>query len=664
MFFDSASCNAILLLGKESEAAQTKIDAFKKRIDESRQFIQTINKRSIAYNSALQDENKNLAQNIRERLKIYPYSAVHLTNDISAIQGMLASNLLADKDLYDAIELAITPDSKKPLEVDEVIGSADIEALYKQATEVLAATPSFSNTIKHLEENPSIERWVESGLHFHSDAGTCEFCGNQISQDRLESFRSHFSKDLADHKAKVQSLLDRVKAAEFKLDLPKVAEINPQFRQAYQVACEPLSENIKSFNDAVKMLTSKVEAKVADSRKAIQLSPLAAGLETSISSTINTINAVIKENNKLASNFVNARNEASKQAKNHFVQQAAEKLASKGWDRKKTKLIERSNRLSTFINRMQTDVDRLQAEVSQAQQGCEKINERLVSMLGSEAVQITVTQDSTGLERFQLVRKNGAIAKNLSDGERTAIAFSYFLTKLKELRDEDFKQTIVYIDDPISSLDSNHIFQVTAAINDLFFKKVIQPNGQEAWSSACRQLFISTHNFEFFNLIRELKPSTESAARLYLVKRLSNGQSGFCNMPNSLSRYGSEYQFLFDQLHSFHVSPNKIENESLLILPNVLRRFVELYTFSRIPSTQKETVDHRAIELFGKERAKSILKFLHTFSHGNTIERLAGNNELIFLLEETVQAVFEELQEKDLRHWTALVAAVTTHANP
>jgi hypothetical protein len=48
----------------------------------------------------------------------------------------------------------------------------------------------------------------------------------------------------------------------------------------------------------------------------------------------------------------------------------------------------------------------------------------------------------------------------------------------------------------------------------------------------------------------------------------------------------------------------------------------------------------------------------HTFSHGNTIERIAGNNELIFLLEQTVKDVFEEIQGKDERHWKALVAAV------
>lgn len=657
LFFDSGSCNAILLLGKESEEAQKKIDSFSERVAKCLRVAKGIGHKSDACAAAVQEEKKKSAQNVRQRLKVDPYNATHLSNDLLGV-GLLESQLLSDQDLADAIELALTPDSKKPSEVEEVVANPSIGALHAEAVAVLAATPNFSNTIQHLEENPAIERWVESGIGLHSGAGDCEFCGNQLSNERLEAFRSHFSKDLADHNRKVQELFDRVKAAECKLDLPKAVELNPQFREAYKVACAPLADQILAFNTAVSTLVTEVTAKVENSRKALTPSVLKPGLEDAILDTVRAINVVIKENNKLAVNFVSERAIALKKAKYHFVQETADKLTSEGWEHKKSVLTKRAQRLGVFAVRLQSEIERLQAEISQAQQGRERINERLVSMLGSEAIQIKVTKDTAGQERFQLVRKNGVVAKNLSDGERTTIAFSYFLTKLKELKPEIFKETIVYIDDPISSLDSNHIFQVTAAINDLFFAKVIHVNGNEAWGTTCKQLFISTHNFEFFSLMRELKPDSDSTARLFLVKRISEGVSELSNMPNSLARYGSEYQFLFDRLYQFHMSLNKAEQEHLIILPNALRRFLELYTFSRIPSTQKETVDQRASELFGKERAKSILKFLHTFSHGNTIERIAGNNELIFLLEDTVKAVFEELQDTDERHWKALIAAV------
>lgn len=656
--FDSGNCNAILLLGEDSQTAQAKIDVLSKRIGRCQNAIKAINKKSSAYTEAIQEEKRSSAQNIRQRLKVDPYTAVHLGNDLLAA-GVLGQHLMSDDDLADAIELALTPDARKPSEVAELAALPAISILHNEAISVLAATPSFTNTLKHLEDNPDVERWVELGLHLHPEEGACEFCGNSVSNSRLEAFRSHFSKDLTDHKRKVQELLDRVKAAEFRFDWPKAVELNAQFRQGYEAACAPLPGHIKAFNHAVQTLVTEVSGKVENTRKAMVPSPLAPHLENQILDTINAINAVISANNKLATNFVSERAAALKKAKFHFVQQTADKLQTLALERKKTALTNRTNRLKAFATALESDVGQLQAEISQAQQGREQINERLGSMLGSEAIQIKVIKDAANQERFQLVRKNGEAAKNLSDGERTTIAFCYFITKLKELKPEVFKETIVYIDDPISSLDSNHIFQVTAAINDLFFAKVAQANGNEAWSTTCKQVFISTHNFEFLNLMRELKPDGDGAARLFLVKRVSEGVSELGNMPKSLTQYGSEYHFLFDRLYQFHVSPDKTEHEHLIILPNALRRFVELYTFSRIPSTQRESVDQRAGELFGKERAKSILKFLHTFSHGNTIERIAGNNELIFLLEDTVKAVFDELKENDERHWGALVAAVS-----
>lgn len=657
LFFDTGSCNAILLLGKESEEAQRKIDVLSIRIRKSQERVRVINRTIDTYSEKIKAEKTKAAQFIRQRLKLDPYTATHLGQDLLAV-GILDTQLLSDKDLENAIELALTPDSRKPAEVKGIFAAPSIEAIHKEATTILAATPTFSNTIKHLEDNPEIERWVESGLNLHTEAGSCEFCGNQVTTERLDAFRSHFSKDLADHKTKVERLLQRVEAAELKLEWPKSSEINPQFRETYEKVTAPLTGHMRAYNDAIRTLAKEVKAKVENSRKAMDPSPLAEGLEKLIIDTVKAINEVIRENNKLATNFIEERKVARQKARYHYVQQFADEQKNIGLDDKKSVLVKRSDRIKVFSQRLQVEVEKLQAEISQAQQGREKINDRLVSMLGSQAVQIKVTKDNSGQERFQLVRRNGVVAKNLSDGERTAIAFSYFLTKLQELKPDEFKETIVYIDDPISSLDGNHIFQVTAAINDMFFHKIRKADGNETWVTACKQLFVSTHNFEFFHLMRELKPDGKNAARLYLIKRVAGGDSELCDMPASLAKYSSEYQYLFDSLYQFHISVDKAAHQQLMILPNALRRFVELYTVSRIPSTYGETVDQRASELFGKERAKSILKFLHTFSHGNTIERVAGNNELIFLLEQTVKDVFDELQEKDERHWKALIAAV------
>lgn len=655
LHFDGGNFNPILLLGKESEEAQRKIDELSERIKRSDEVQRKLNGKLDELKTRIAQAKTDTAKFIRQHLKVDPYTAAHLGQDL-AVVGILDSQLLSEKELADAIELALTPDSKKPSTVEELCAAPSIEELHKEAVTLLAATPSFSNTIKHLEENPTIERWVQGGLTLHTGAGTCEFCGNDLSQDRLETFRAHFSKDLADHKELVDGLLVRVKEAVFSLSWPKAAELNPQFREAYTAAIEALPAAIDAFNQAARKLADEVQRKADDSRKAMTPTPLAAGLEQGIKDAAAAVNLVIKQNNHLATNFTKARSDASKRARYHYVQQFFNDQAATGLEQRKARLANRSERLTAYAARVWPEISSLQAQISQAQQGREKINERLASMLGSEAVQIQVVKDAAGQDRFQLVRKTGGVAKNMSDGERTAIAFSYFLTKLQEIKPAEFKETIVYIDDPISSLDANHIFQVTAAIRALFF---MQLDKNAPWQTTCKQLFISTHNFEFFNLLREIKPiDRNKGARLYLIRRLAERSSTLEDMPTSLARYQSEYHFLFEVIHRFHKAPDKTAHEVLMLLPNAMRRFIELYTYSRLPGPKgSEQVDERAEVLFGVERAKRILKIFHYFSHGNTLDRLARNNELIFDLEHAVKDLIDAITEIDETHMDALIAA-------
>lgn len=152
-------------------------------------------------------------------------------------------------------------------------------------------------------------------------------------------------------------------------------------------------------------------------------------------------------------------------------------------------------------------------------------------------------------------------------------------------------------------------------------------------------------------------PSSKGA-RLYLIRKIAEKTSTLEDMPVSLARYQSEYHFLFDVIYRFHKAPDKTAHEVLMLLPNAVRRFTELYTYSRLPGPKdSEQVDERAEVLFGTERAKRILKIFHYFSHGNTLDRLAGNNELIFDLEHAVKDLIDAITETDEPHMEALIVA-------
>lgn len=657
--FIGQSFKPILLLGKESEEAQVKLDHCEDLSKRTQEKIRVLVKEAGDLESAFSTAKTAVAAKIKKTIGLVEaYTATHLAGDIKRISQIDESHLLAGDELRDDLKLALTPDSERPGTVERIAAQPSIDSLHEEAVVVLATTPSLANTIKYLEENPPIERWVETGLALHTEKGKCQFCGGELSKHRLAELQAHFSKDLVDHKSKVEQLYDRVMVAKVSIQLPKEAEFNPQFRDKFREAASSLPKAIEAFNKAVATLATDVRRKIDAPFKAQVPTSLPEGLAQCISDGVKATNDVIDNNNQISSNFTVAKRDAIRRVKLHYVQEFVEEQAKVYRQAKLDRLNANQERLRRFAVVVQQEADKLRAIISQAQLGREEINQRLASMLGSDAVQIKVVSDG-GQERFQLIRKSGSAAKNLSAGEKTAIAFSYFLTKLRELKPEQFRETIVYIDDPISSLDANHIFQVTAAIRDIFFCQG-QKNGNLTWTTKCKQIFISTHNFEFFHLLREVKPDGKNA-RLYLIKRTGCQTSTFSNMPDSLAKYASEYHFLFEVIHKFHKAPDKTDHEVLMLLPNAVRRFVELYTYSRLPGAFKETVDQRAETLFGKEKAKRILKVFHFFSHANTIDRLAGNNELIFDVEHAVSDLLYSIETDDPLHWEALVQATTKY---
>ena len=192
---------------------------------------------------------------------------------------------------------------------------------------------------------------------------------------------------------------------------------------------------------------------------------------------------------------------------------------------------------------------------------------------------------------------------------------------------------------------------MNAILKDFFFNN---QNDDDAWKLQCKQLFISTHNFDFFTLLKELPSSKKLLKKFfYQIRRINKNESVLEKLPKSLQQYSSEYHFLFDQLYTFDKSDNKGDYSTLMGIPNAVRRFVELYTYSRLPGNSSSTVDQRADKLWGKERSKRILKVLHHFSHANNIDRMIRNSDLVVDVEHAVADLMVEIK-KDNKHYDEL----------
>ena len=90
-------------------------------------------------------------------------------------------------------------------------------------------------------------------------------------------------------------------------------------------------------------------------------------------------------------------------------------------------------------------------------------------------------------EKVYEILRDKQLAHNISEGEKTVIAFAYFMASLEEKSAQN--TDIIVIDDPISSLDQQYLFNLSS----ILAQQVINPNVKKG-----KQFFILTHNFFFF----------------------------------------------------------------------------------------------------------------------------------------------------------------------
>jgi wobble nucleotide-excising tRNase len=639
----------ILLLGKDAAEAEKKIAPLNDYLLRCRNGFAAKKEAIAAVDDRVAEAKTAGARHIKTNLQLVDaFTAVHLTNEISGLGPNLSTAQLTDAQYADDIKLALTAEKDKLKSVAQLVPPQPIlPTLLADALTVLAAKPSFSKTIDYLRTNKAVSDWVECGLVLHVDKKTCEFCGGDIAADRIAELHGHFSQDLLNHKAVIAALESRVEAAILKLPQLEKKDFAPQFSVALAAHNIDMKNAVEAYNRDLESILSSLRDKLSRPFDEVDAPLIFPSVSPFLTKTYQRANATIKDNNQISDDFSSEKKKAIQRLKRHFASQFCTEAKLVDAARAKELLGQHMHRFQTMGVRLKEDIAELYARIDRSQRGRERLNERIATLLGSGSIEITVVKVDDA-DRFQLTRR-GVPARNLSDGERTAIAFAFFLTKLEEHK--DLAQVIVYIDDPISSLDSNHVFQVYSMIESVFFKKVPGQGDSDEWVTACKQIFISTHNFEFFELLKKL-PCSKKKTAYFMIRRLSPMTSTLENLPVSMMKYTSEYHYLFSVIHAFHVSPDKANIEHLLSLPNAMRRFVELYTYMKLP-LPNSTVDQRAEELFGREKTHRITKLLHHFSHLESIERLATNTNLIADIEAVVEEVMTLVKE-DRPHFDAL----------
>lgn len=492
-----------------------------------------------------------------------------------------------------------------------------------------------------LEEDPILFDWVQKGIPLHKDSTECKFCTKQLPDKRIADLNSFYSKKLKEIQDAIEDVVKEIESERklIEVKFPIKKDIAEPFQSEYEIAISAYEIQKGIYKEKLSILEKDLQSKGSSIFNSIDATQIEI---VSLAGHFEVIESVIKKHNKWLEEFGERKNAAIKKILKHYV---AEYLKADDYNKKESNrdcAIEINKKIEAKININIPLIKSYNEQLSSTAKGQGELNEILDILLHRDDIKIEIRDEKFRLER------SGHPAEHLSEGEKSAIAFAYFLTELKSLRKDDppkLPNTIIFIDDPISSLDSNHIFQVRSLLKD-FFK-----------TEDFAQLFISTHNFEFFSMLMDSEElfhrQKKTKADFYFIKRNDAGESKIEHLPSTFKDYNSEYVSIFHILNDFNKLADKSTFPHTVLLPNAMRRFLELYTAMKYPSSK--SVDARVKAVFtSADGTYHRVKLLHWFSHQNQFEKVQQHDDKLLQIEEAIRDLMEHIETKDELHWKGL----------
>lgn len=670
----------VYVFGEESAEKQRQLDALKSQLptltDEARKAADQETKAT----KELNEYATNAARTIKNLL-IAPggsfnnYNAADFKSSI-AVFSQAPKPALSPEEL----QALLAVKDAKPMATVQVpsVSFPDVFQLQREVQEALRKTV-VSKVIAELAADPPTAAWVQEGLRLHThdrDAVTCKFCEQPLPSKRLRQLETHFNDQFRQFTTELQGLSERIANEAQSLKetrFPTSAELYPELQSAYEKERRSFEIGLSNVHSGMLALADAVRSKQERVFESLELESLLVGgsgrpddkktwlsvlmtaMNTGLSSVagfmgkqaLEQMQELVRKHNAKSASFAEEVKTARDRLHDNELANAFD-----GWLGRQNQLTAASQARASANEKkseVEGEIRQLEADILAHRPPADELNRELVAYLGHDEIQVEV--EDTG---YRLVRRGGA-ATNLSDGERTAIAFLYFLKSLGD-RSFDLKHGIVVVDDPISSLDSNSIYSAFG-----FMKRRVCDAGQ---------LFVLTHNYTFLRQVRNWfkhanrrRTKGGAPAHFYMLRAsyVDGQRSSVIESMDPLMRdYESEYHYLFKRI----VDASELQGGGPLAtyyeLPNLARRLLEAFLVFKVPDEESLHARLEAIEFDGPKKTR-IQRFLDTHSHAEQISE--GHDEAAALSEApgVLLDLLDLLQACDQGHFERMKRAIAAH---
>ncbi|MCK0496489.1 AAA family ATPase [Helicobacter pylori] len=326
--------------------------------------------------------------------------------------------------------------------------------------------------------------FIEKGIELEKEMpdNKCPFCIQTITNEIIQNYTSYFNKSIE----------------QFNQDSMEILQSFERFEPFMKKDFSTNKESLKNTLEQIKVLLEKLQKEVdkkegAENKEKFQeidkkLSEIYENLQQCVDETGNILKKKKEQKKKLDKLKTKLKEARIKKAKHD----------SYYWQKRKE---EAKRKLSILdcgherLNRLLEKIDKKLKELyDQKRPDIETINNYLKAL---NLPKYSLDKD------YRIVLNSDALENSeakiiLSDGEKTTLAFAYFLARLKLFyKKEDLKKLVVVIDDPISSLDEQRIYNTTCLVAKINQELAREKLSNEKEEKEKVQVFVLTHNHTF-----------------------------------------------------------------------------------------------------------------------------------------------------------------------
>ncbi len=638
-------------LGEKQKARETKLTEIRTKTEALEKFLTSVAKKMKTGLQAIDTSDSYYLNYDRRKLSKFIES-----NGESIAKK---ESVLSDEKIIELTNAA-KPDHLPSI---SFVSTAIEEGYFKKAADRirnLIGTTAINQAIERLAENPSIRDWVQKGLEIHENhkSESCEFCGEPFTKARAEALAAHFSKEFTDFQTRLNNAAAWIESQGAPVNsLPASTSLYKEFaveatklEGQYKDIAQKISEQIEGWREALK-------AKITDPSKTdIQIMDMNEDDVSHFNAVLSSIVDLVKKHNNKTDNFSAETSKAKKSLELHFAAAEIQEFDYAGNEQQCKDLEATAAIDKKAIDDLALEVGKLEALLSNETVGAKEFNDILHRFIGRSELRLSFNQAKKG---YEIIRNGvGEHDGNLSEGEKTAIAFVYFITKLKE-NGNNIKDTIVVVDDPVSSFDSNHLFHAYSFLKTQCID--------------AKQLFVLTHNFTYFKLVRDWFATTNRnrakktppKAPVAFFYRLdappgSPRHSLLVDADESLKNYGSEYHYIFKKLYAYRAKTT-LDRDEAFLTANLARKLLESFFTFKFPRGRNDVNQLMDAGLEGctittAELKEKIYRFINKYSHSDVIEiteesaeNLAGESHSV------LNNILQWIEEVDKKHFDEMV---------